>query len=940
MEVCVLGPLVVSRAGAEVHLGRSERVLLARLVLAAGHVVNDDALVDALWGGARRERAIATLQGYVHRLRRAIGLDLVERRFDGYALAMQACAVDVVELEAEVSAARRAQQLGDLDGAADLFGLAVRRFRGVAYADLDDLEAAVPERRRLEELRRHLVEARLEIDLARARYSDVIQGAEAVVGADPTNERAWWLLMRAFGESGQQADALDAYARARRILAAELGIEPSSLLRQAEQDVLHQRGAQPRAGDAAGDAGDVPPGNIPFEVDAFIGRAKELDDIAAALRDYRLVTLVGAGGAGKTRLALQVASRAAAHHAHGAWAVELAPVRCPDDVAATVAAALRADEHPGGDPTESVVHWLRDREVLLVLDNCEHVLDAVVALVARLLGSCPTTRILATSREQLRARGEAVVDVAPLSLPHDDAPGTTSAHDSDAVNLFLDRARAADPAFVSDDATVSLVAAACQRLDGLPLALEIAAAQLRWLSLADLVERLDGRFALVATGRRDADERQRTLEGVVAWSYATLSSAEQALFRRVACLPHSFTLDAVEIIGGGDPVPVGAEHHVLSCLVDKSLVMALAPDAGSRRYRLLGTLRQYAAERRAELDESDEADERLLAWGRAFVADIEAAIRTPGQDRAMAVAALERVNLGGVLDVAVRRGALIDALRIVSAVPIGPNAERDRSLDDLLRRTPSAPPQLRARAWATRAQLAFDRNDVATSIECAAQCATASAETADPVQVAWSRFYVILGHWTAGDHRRVAELLPQLLDEFTALDLDDGAAYLRWIASLVTADVDEATALAAAAASGFRALEMGFGLAHALEAQALVALRAADLVLARSALAEALQSVVRAEHAGCTAHCLEAVAAYAVDGGWPEEAAGLLVAADRLRRRTGYGMRAWEAAGHARVIAALPELAKLLPDAHPPDAQPLAITASTALDILARPVAR
>jgi predicted ATPase/DNA-binding SARP family transcriptional activator len=938
MEVRVLGPLVVSRDGAEVHLGRSERVLLARLVLAAGHVVGDDALIDALWGGARREQARATLHGYVHRLRRAIGPDLVERQFDGYALAMPACAVDVVELEAQVSAARRAQQRGDLDVAADLFGLAVRRFRGVAYADIDDLAAAVPERRRLEELRRHLIEARLEIDLARGRYSQVIEGAEALVGADPTSERAWWLLMRALDGSGRQADALDAYARARRILAAELGIEPSSLLRQAEQDVLHQRSGQSPAGDAPSDAGDVPRGNIPFEVDTFIGRAKELSDIDAALQDHRLVTLVGAGGVGKTRLALQVASRAAVHHAHGAWVVELAPVHRPDEVAATVAAAVRADEHPGGDPTASVVHWLRDREVLLVLDNCEHVLDAVVAFVAKLLGSCPTARVLATSREQLRARGEVVVDVAPLSLPHD-APGKTGAGESDAVGLFLDRARAAEPAFVADDATVSLVAKACHRLDGLPLALEIAAAQLRWLSLTDLVERLDGRFALVATGRRDADERQRTLEGVVAWSYATLSSAEQALFRRVACLPHSFTMDAVEMIGRGDPVPVGAEHHVLSGLVDKSLVMALAPDAGGRRYRLLGTLRQYAADRRAELGESDDADERLLAWGRAFVAGIEAAIRTPGQDRAMAVAALERVNLAGVLDVAVRRGALVDALRIVSAVPLAPNVERDRLLDDLLRRTPSAPAPLRARAWATRAQLALDRNDVATSIESAAQCASASEETADPVQVAWSRFYVILGHWTAGDHRRVAELLPQSLDEFTALDLDDGAAYLRWIASLVTADVGEATALAAAAASGFRVLEMEFGLAHALEAQALVALRAADLVLARSALAEALETVVRAEHAGCIAHCLEAVAAYAVDGGWPEEAAGLLVAADRLRRRTGYGIRAWEAVGHARVIAAIPELATLPPDARPPDAQPLAIVASTALDILARPVA-
>ncbi len=935
MEVRVLGPLVVVRGGVEVHLGRSERVLLARLVLAAGEVVDDDALVDALWGGARRDRARATLQGYVHRLRRAIGLDLVQRRFGGYALAMEACAVDVVELGGQMSAATRARHAGDLDAAADLFGLAARRFRGVAYADLDGLEAAVPERRRLEELRRHIVEAQLEVDLERGRYSDVIESAEAVVGADPTNERAWWLLMRALNESGRQADALDAYARARRVLATELGIEPSSLLRQAEQDVLVQRSTRPPKRDADRAAR----GNIPFEVDAFVGRTKELERIGTALGDHSLVTLVGAGGAGKTRLALRIASRLDAHHAHGAWVVELASVRRPDDIAATIAAALRADEHPPGDPTDTVLHWLRDRDLLLVLDNCEHVIDAVVAFVARVLGRCPTIRVLATSREQLRARGEVVVDVAPLSLPHTDARRTTTVDDSDAVALFLDRARAADPAFVADDASISLVATACHRLDGLPLAIEIAAAQLRWLSLADLVERLDGRFTLVATGRRDADERQRTLQGVVAWSYSTLSPAEQALFRRVACLPDSFTLDAAEMLGRGDPVPVGEELHLLSRLVDKSLVTALAPDHDRRRYRLLDTLRHYAAERRTELGEADEGDERLLAWGLALVAGIEAAIRTPGQDQAMAAAERERVNLTGVLDIALRRGALVDALRIVSAVPIALNAERDRSLEDLLRRLPSAPAVLRARAWATRTQLALDRNDVPTSVECAAQCAAASAETADPVQVAWSRFYVILGYWAAGNHRSVAELLPQSLDDCIALDLDDGAAYLRWIASLVTADLDEAAALAAASVRGFRALEMSFGLAHALEAQALVGLRAADLGLAQRTLAEALDAVVRAEHAGCTAHCLEAVAAYAVDGGWPDDAAGLLLAADRLRRRTGYGMRAWEVTGHARVVAALPELARLPPDTLPPDPVPLAAVASSAFDILARPVA-
>ncbi|MEO5900104.1 MAG: BTAD domain-containing putative transcriptional regulator [Ilumatobacteraceae bacterium] len=936
MQVGILGPLLVTIDGSEVHLARTERVVLARLVLGGGNVVSDDALVDALWGGVARDRARATLQGYVHRLRRGIGSDLVVRRYDGYALALSSISIDVIELATLVDDARRAQHRDDLERASASLQRAARLFRGAAYSELDGLDAAVPEQRRLDEVRGRIVEDLLELELVRGRYDEVIQGTERLVGGDPTNERAWWMLMRALSARGRQADALDAYGRARRALASELGIEPGSMLRDAERAILEQR-EEPVAGlparpPSAAEA-DPPPmhGNLPLEVDTFVGRAGEIRRIEGAFAgESRLVTLLGTGGAGKTRLAVHVAAGLASTYSGGAWLAELAPLHTSADVALTVAGALGIDAQSGRGPSDAVVQWLRDRHLILVLDNCEHVLDPVVRFVHAVLRACPFVRVLATSREQLRAQGETVVEVAPLQLPDDHR----SAENADAVRLFMDRAHAAAPGSIAEGET-ALVVTACRRLDGLPLALEIAAAQLRWLSLGELIERLDSGFALLAAGRRGADERQRTLDGVVSWSYTTLTDAEQAMLRRLALFPDSFTLRAAEVIGSGSPVPPGAESEVLARLVDTSLVIAVAPDQSTRRYRMLGTLRRFASERRIEVDEVADDEQRLLAWGTAFVAGVEDAIRTPRQDAAMARAALERVNLRAVFDLAIERGDDTTALRIATAVPLGANVERDRHLADLLGRTPGAPAALRARAWATRANLAIDRNDT-SAVACAAQSLAAAVEAGDPVQQAWARYYLVLGHWSAVDDSAVAELLPRCLDDFAALGLADGAAYMHWIGSLVTADPTEAARLALASETAFRDLGMDFGLAHALEARALVALRAEEPDRARQPLMDALEIVVRADNSGCVAHCLEAVAAYAVDGGWADDAARLIIVADRLRRVTGHGIRVWEAIGHTRVMAALPDLMTLCTD-HDSGEITLADAAAVALELLSRP---
>ncbi|MFT3852953.1 MAG: BTAD domain-containing putative transcriptional regulator [Ilumatobacteraceae bacterium] len=751
---------------------------------------------------------------------------------------------------------------------------ALALFRGEPYAELGDLTVASAERRQLDELRRHVAEHLVEIELTRGRYAEIVGRLELVVGADPTDERAWSQLIRALQGDGRQADALAAATRARRALATELGIEPGALLRAAEQDVLEQRGER-----------SAPAGNLPLAVDSFVGRSGELAAIGVALARHRLVTLVGPGGAGKTRLAIEAARSVDQH----AWLVELAAVTEPGRVADALATALGAER--GLDRLAAAV---AGRDMVVVVDNCEHVLDAAADAVGSVLRTCPTVHVVATSRERLHLRGEHVVEVRPLDPA------------SAARELFLDRGEAASSTFDRATAAAGDVATVCQRLDGLPLALEIAAAQLRWLSLPELVERLDRRFGAMSSGTRDVDVRQRTLDSVIAWSTNRLDDADQAGLRRLAMFPDSFSLAAAEAMLG--------DGGRLIRLVDASLVAVSPVGQQPRRYSMLATIREHLADRRDALDETFDARRRLAAWAEDFVGDVEAAIRTPRQDEAMHRAIAERLNLAAALDAAEALGEWTLALRIAAAVPLAGPDERERLITRLFERATDAPPAVRARAAATLANLAVDRDDAAATIAAATAYREAATDDGDAVQRAWALYFLALGHWANGDQRDVTALLHQGLAEFDALALADGAAYLRWIAALTTDDLVAAAGHADAATRAFRDLGMPFGLAHALEASALVDLRAGQLEHVGTWLAEAVTILGAADEAGCTAHCLEAVAAHAVELGRVAEAAELLGIAEALRRATGHGHRVWEVQGHRRAVAALDAAGVAIPE--------------------------
>src|SRR5271166_749918 len=332
--------------------------------------------------------------------------------------------------------------------------------------------------------------------------------------------------------------------------------------------------------------------NLPVQLTSFVGRSAQMTDVEKLLADNRLVTLTGAGGAGKTRLAVEIAARIAPEFRDGVWYVDLAPVTDPGVVAVAVARALGLPDQPGRSTMDTLLRFVRDRQMLVVLDNCEHLLDATAELIVGLFGAAPGLTVLATSREPIGVTGEATWRVPSLSLA--DA----------AVELFADRARHARPDFAVDDDNAPAVGEICRRLDGMPLAIELAAARVRALSLAEILDGLHDRFRLLTGGARTAVRRQQTLRASVDWSHALLSEPERVLFRRLAVFVGGFDLDAAQAVGGGGDVQRFQVLDQLSLLVDKSLVVA-ENTGGRTRYRLLETVRQYALEKLAESGEAD-----------------------------------------------------------------------------------------------------------------------------------------------------------------------------------------------------------------------------------------------------------------------------------------------------------------------------------------------
>ena len=589
----ILGPLAVSIDGSPVRLGGvKERSVLVLLLLRAREVVSSDSLIDRLWGDEPPASAVNTLQTYVSRLRKALhasGDEVLVTRHPGYLLDVADEDVDACRFEALVRAGQHALAEGDPDGAAGHLREALALWRGPALGDFANEEFAAAEIRRLEEMRLAALEARIRADLDVGLHREVIPEVESLVREHPLREGLWASLMLALYRSGRQADALRAFQKARHVLAEELGIDPGPELRHLEESMLLQD-----AGLLGGErSGFTWSGNLPADLTSFVGRVEDLADLEELAGRSRLVTLLGPGGIGKSRLAVELARRMAAEFPDGAWVTDLASCSDPSSVINQIAALWPVPVENGGASVDSLGALLRARRALLLLDNCERVAEAVAPIAERLLAAAPSLRILATSREPLECRGELLWRVGPLGLASVEAPTVEAVRGSDAVELFTARVRDADPGFAVDERNAAAVARVCGLLEGIPLAIELAASQLRSMTLEELESRLDDRLGVLITSGRTVPARQRTLQQTIEWSYDLLDDDERLLFARLGTFWVEFPLRAVEVICTDELVPEETIARLLGRLADKSLVMRIER-SGRTWYRMLETVRTFA----------------------------------------------------------------------------------------------------------------------------------------------------------------------------------------------------------------------------------------------------------------------------------------------------------------------------------------------------------
>jgi predicted ATPase len=869
----LLGPLSLSVDGQPVALGgEKRRALLAVLLLNANEVVSRDRLIDALWGDEPPDTARNTIQVYVSQLRKLLPPDTLGTAPPGYKLVVDPAAVDLFEFVRLGDAGRNALAAGNVEAAAELLRDALALWAGPPLADLAWEPFAQGEVIRLEELRTTALEDRIDADLALGRHGQLVAELEQLVAENPLRERLRAQLMLALYRSGRQADALAVYQRARRTFADELGIEPSESLRKLERAILQQ--------DPALDASVAKPTSgrrLPTPATPLLGRERELAALAELVRreDARLVTLTGTGGIGKTRLGLELVRRLAPEFRHGAAVALLAPV---DEPALVARAILEAREIPerGGSAEELVLESLAASELLLLLDNFEQLLSAA-AFVARLLDAAPAVKVVVTSRAPLHVAAEREFPVPPL--PEDEA-----------AELFVDRAQAANPTFDLSEQNAAAVAELCARLDGLPLAIELAAARTKLLPPATLLSRLGNRLDLLPTGRRDAPRHQQTLRMTFDWSYDLLDADAQRLFAQLGVFAGGCTLSSAEAVCDAPVL------DALGVLVDESLVRRSETATGEPRFSMLEIVREYALERLADSGEADDVRLRHLAHYVALAEEAEPQLsRGDAQTAWFARLEDEHDNFRTALAFALASGDSTSALRIAVSIRRfwqihGYLAEGREALEAALAAAPDEPSELRADALNMIGILAAEQGEFA-SAEASFKAALEAARTIESTRVI-SAALVNLGNlaFYGGDLDAARYLYKESIQYFRSLGDVRGEALATENIGLMALTAGESAEAVTWLTDALELARDGGDdreIAAAARSLAAATIESNDGAHASDLLSESLRLARDLGEAHGIAICLEIYAGLAATTGRAERAATLFGASDAVRSSIG-----------------------------------------------------
>jgi predicted ATPase/DNA-binding SARP family transcriptional activator/DNA-binding CsgD family transcriptional regulator len=899
---------------------RKAASLIKLLALAPGHRLHRERAMDLLWPELGKKAASNNLRQTLHVARRTLHPDpeIASRYLSVRGEQLLMCPegqlwVDVDAFEEAAATACRSK-----DPAA--YRVAIELYSGEPLPE-DRYEEWAESRRG--ELRQRFLT--LPVELAglygeRGTEEDlasVVQALQRVLAEEPTNEEVHVALMRLYALSGRQGEALRQYERLSEALSSGLGVEPSASTRALREEIaagrfpadstqLPSEPVGPPTGDTSGGGAQVH--NLPTQRTSFVGREREMVELKRALAMTRLLTLTGGGGSGKTRLALEVGRDLVGAFPDGVWLVELAPLSEEALVPQAVAKAVKVPEQPGHPLTEALVDDMRQKKLLLVLDNCEHLIEAAAHLADALLSSCPLLRVVATSREALGVEGELVWRVDPLSVPDADpsvhrAPVAGELGRYDAVRLLVERARLHSPHFELRADNAGAVAQICRRLEGIPLAIELAAARVRALSVEQIDERLEDSLKLLTTGFRTADPRHRTLRATLDWSYALLSEAERVLFRRLSVFAGGWTMEAAEALGSGEGVGNGEVLDPLTRLADKSLVIIEDGEQdGAVRYTMLEPVRQYAREKLRESGEEDAVQERHAGFFVALAEEAEPEMSGPAQEAWLKRLEREHANLQGALAWALdpahsrepREHRTELGLRLAGALGrfwgvYGPS-EGLRWLERGLARGGAAPKPTLAKALYEAGWIELFQGDYERAIALLEEGLTLFRELGDRRGVATSLVNLGFAALHLGDRERTAALR-QEVEALRGEPLERGT--LAWlttflgVTALYEGDYERSGALARESLAIYRELGDRRGMSLCHFDLGFIELIRSNHESAAALLEESVRVLRGSEDKFCLAYGIFGLAAVAAARAQPRRAARLWGAAEAIREQIG-----------------------------------------------------